>query len=61
MSLVVNINMDEFEGESVHSVLDKISGKTGSMKIVPCVSAGGDTASVTSTLKSMGYDLYMIR
>ncbi|MBP0961982.1 MAG: hypothetical protein J5864_07540, partial [Oscillospiraceae bacterium] len=61
MSLVVNINMDEFGGESVHSVLDKISGKTGSMKIVPCVSAGGDTASVTSTLKSMGYDLYMIR
>ncbi|MBR3536426.1 MAG: hypothetical protein IKN85_11430 [Oscillospiraceae bacterium] len=61
MSLVVNINMDEFGGESVHSVLDKINGKTGSMKIVPCVSGGGDSASVISTLKSMGYDLYMIR
>ncbi len=61
MSVVVTVNMNDFSGESLHSVLDKVKGMTGNMKLVPCVVSDGDSASAVNTLKSMGYDLYMIK
>jgi len=65
MSVVVSINMNNFPDENLHSVLTKISEKTGSMKLVPCLITDGQSAdsvaSLTGTFKSTGYEQYMIK
>ena len=65
MSVVVNINMNEFNGETVSSVLKKVSEKTGNMKIVPCIIkesvADSGVSNAINGFKTMGYELYMIK
>lgn len=65
MSLVVNIDMNSFSGETLHSVLNKLDAKKGGMKLVPCIITEGQSQSwidsSVSTIKSAGYDLYMIK
>lgn len=65
MSAVITINMNEFEGETLSSVLNKLEDKAGNMKLVPCLITEGQTdtwvSSSVNTFKSMGYDLYMVK
>lgn len=65
MPAVVSINMNDFSGENLSAVLNKIADKTGSMKVVPCLIADSVTESALSTaentFKASGYDFYVFK
>lgn len=65
MSAVVNITAEDLQNDSLHSVLNRLEGMKGGMKIVPCIVTDGQSAdavnSSVSTLKSAGYELYMVK
>ncbi len=65
MPAVIGINPDDFSGQSAADVMKKVSGKSGSMKLVPCIISEGmsesDISSAVSGLEKAGYDYYMVK
>ncbi len=65
MSAVVTINMNDFSGQSIGDIMNKIKEKSGSMKVVPCIISSSVSASeltsIVDSLTKSGYKYYMVK
>lgn len=65
MSVVMNINMNDFSGESISSIMDRLESISGDMNIIPCIAADSvseyELSSIINNLISLGYDYYMVK
>jgi len=65
MPAVIGINPNDFSGQSAADVMKNVSGKSGSMKLVPCIISDGmsesEITSAVNSLEKAGYDYYMVR
>jgi len=65
MPAVIGINSDDLSGQSAADVMKNVSGKSGSMKLVPCIISDGmsesEIESSVNSLEKAGYDYYIVR
>ena len=65
ISAVVTINMNDFSGQSIGDIMNKIKDKSGSMKVVPCIISSSvsasDLTSIVDSLINSGYKYYMVK
>lgn len=61
MTAVVTIDLNNFSGESVSSIISSVRNKSGNMGIVPCLVSESASDDDLNLFKISGYDLYIIK
>ncbi len=65
MPAVIAFNPNDFSGQSAADIMKKVSAKSDSMKLVPCIISDGisenEIESAVSSLEKAGYDYYIVK